>query len=73
MATIRKPATAVQPVLIPVADAAAMLGISIWTARRWCYEGVVASANVGKKLFIPPSEIERLVSENLRPALKKVG
>ncbi len=48
-------------------------GLSPWTWRRWAYEGKVASIKVGSRLLIPRSEIERVLSEGLRPAVAKAG
>ena len=58
-----------QPVklLHPVREAAGLLGISVWTLRKWAYQGNVTSIKIGAKLQIPESEIERLICEGLRP------
>lgn len=53
-----------------VAEAESMTGVSRWTWRRWAYDGKIASVKLGKRLVIPASEIERLVSQNTRPALE---
>jgi excisionase family DNA binding protein len=55
-----------------VAEAETITGVSKWTWRRWAYDGKVASVKLGKRLLIPTSEIERLVSENTRPRLAEV-
>jgi predicted site-specific integrase-resolvase len=55
--------------LLPVKQFADRLGISIWTARQWCYAGRVASVKLGVKLLVPEQEAERMVVENLRPAV----
>jgi len=55
--------------LLGVAEAEALTGISKWTWRRWSYDGKIASVKLGKRLLIPVSEIERLVTENTRPRL----
>jgi excisionase family DNA binding protein len=52
-----------------VAEAEEMTGISRWTWRRWAYDGKIASVKMGKRLLIPTSELERLVTENLRPRI----
>jgi excisionase family DNA binding protein len=52
--------------LQPVKDAAARLGISIWTLRKKAYEGEIDSIKIGVKLLIPESEIERLIREGMR-------
>lgn len=60
----------VEPELLPVKNFAARLGISIWTARGWCYRGTVASVKIGSKLLVPVGEIDRIISENMRPRLQ---
>jgi excisionase family DNA binding protein len=52
--------------LHPVKDAAARLGISIWTLRKKAYQGDIDSIKIGVKLLIPESEIERLIREGMR-------
>ena len=58
-----------EPQLLGVAEAERLTGVSRWTWRRWAYDGKIASVKLGKRLLIPGSEIERLVSENTRPRL----
>jgi excisionase family DNA binding protein len=57
------------PRLIGVADFADQLGISVWTARAWAYEGRIASVKIGSRLQIPYEELDRLIKKNLRPAV----
>jgi excisionase family DNA binding protein len=57
------------PQFMSVSDAQALTGISKWTWRSWAYAGKVASVKLGKRLLIPASEIERLVSQGTRPSL----
>ena len=54
-----------------VAEAETIAGVLKWTWRRWAYDGKISSVKLGKRLLIPTSEIERLVSENTRPRLAK--
>lgn len=54
-----------------VAEAEARTGVSRWTWRRWAYDGKVGSVKLGKRLLLPVSEIERLVSKNMRPAVEQ--
>lgn len=56
-----------QRVLIPVAEAAQIVGLSVWTLRRWAYNGTIASSKMGSRLLVPVSEIEALVSASIRP------
>ncbi len=53
--------------IYPVKDAAARLGISVWTLRKKAYEGEIDSIKIGAKLLIPESEIARLIQEGMRP------
>jgi hypothetical protein len=39
-------------------------------SRLWAYRGKVASAKLGSRLMIPTSELDRIIAENLRPALE---
>jgi hypothetical protein len=57
----------IQPELLGMADAEAMTGRSRWSWRRDCYSGVVASVKIGKRLFVPISEVRRVIAENTRP------
>ena len=52
-----------------VIEAEIMTGRSRWTWRRAAYNGEVASCKVGRRLFIPTSEIRRVMAEGLRPRL----
>jgi excisionase family DNA binding protein len=54
-----------------VIELEAITGVSRWTWRRWAYEGKVASVKLGKRLLIPSAEVERLVTLNFRPAVKR--
>jgi predicted site-specific integrase-resolvase len=56
--------------LLPVKSFAERLGVSVWTARGWCYRGTVASVKIGSKLLVPTGEVERIIRENLRPRLQ---
>ncbi len=54
-----------------VSHAGEMLGLSPWTIRQWCYSGKIASHKLGTRLMVPHSEIERVLSESLRPRLQE--
>lgn len=56
--------------LVGVDKAAEMTGISVWTWRRWCYAGRCASVKLGRRLLIPVSELDRLISAGTRDALQ---
>jgi hypothetical protein len=53
--------------LLGMADAETMTGRSRWSWRRDCYSGAVASVKIGRRLFIPVSEVHRVIVENTRP------
>lgn len=56
--------------LLRVQEFADRLGISVWSARRWCYEGKCDSCKLGGKLLmVPESEVDRLIAESLRPRI----
>jgi excisionase family DNA binding protein len=57
--------------LVSVAAAADRLGLSVWTLRNWAYAGKLASCKLGGRLLIPESEIERAITESLRPAVQR--
>jgi hypothetical protein len=60
----------IEPELLGVAEAEAMTGRSRWTWRRDCYSGAIASVKIGRRLFIPLSEVRRVIGENTRPRLE---
>ena len=57
--------------LLGIADFAARLGISVWTARSWAYAGKIASVKVGAGLKVPLSELMRVVAEGTRPRVER--
>ena len=56
--------------LLGMADAEAMTGRSRWSWRRDCYSGAVESVKIGRRLFVPISEVRRVISENTRPRVQ---
>jgi excisionase family DNA binding protein len=54
---------------VRVAEFADRLGVSVHTARHWAHSRKIASTKIGKLLFIPVSELDRLIQENMTPAL----
>ncbi len=56
--------------LLGMADAEAMTGRSRWSWRRDCYSGAIASVKIGRRLFVPVSEVRRVIAENTRPRLQ---
>lgn len=64
-----KVSSPIEPQLLSVGQAAAALGISIWTLRGWAYRGQIASHKVGKRLMISTAEVARIIRESERPRL----
>jgi excisionase family DNA binding protein len=50
-----------------VEEAAALTSMSVWFWRRKAFNGIVSSVKIGRRLLIPRSEIERMITENTRP------
>jgi methylthioribose-1-phosphate isomerase len=56
--------------LLGMAEAEEMTGRSRWSWRRDCYSGAIASVKIGRRLFVPISEVRRVIAENTRPRLQ---
>jgi hypothetical protein len=63
--------TKLEPELVSVQGAETMTGRSRWSWRRDCYSGAVASVKIGRRLFVPVSEVRRVIAENTRPRLEQ--
>lgn len=59
----------IEPELLGMQDAERLSGLSRWTWRRYCYSGAVASVKIGRRLFVPVSEVRNLIQRNTRPRL----
>lgn len=46
--------------------AAQRLAVSVWTVRRWCQTGRLASIKLGTRRLIAESELQRAIAEGLR-------
>jgi len=55
--------------LLSIRDFAEQMGCSISLARKLCYGRKVASVKFSRNLMVLASEVDRLISENVRPAL----
>ena len=56
--------------LLPMAEFARRMSISVWTARTWAYQGRIASVKLfGGRLQVPAGEIARLIADGMRPRL----
>jgi hypothetical protein len=60
----------IEPELLGMAEAEALTGRSRWSWRRDCYSGAVASVKIGRRLFVPVSEVRRVITENTRPRVQ---
>lgn len=54
--------------LIPLAEAATILGISLSTAYRWSSQKKLAIVKVGSKCLVRPEAIAEFIEANTRPA-----
>jgi hypothetical protein len=61
---------AVEPELMGMAEAEDMTGRSRWSWRRDAYNGRIESVKIGRRLFVPVSEIRRVIAEGTRPRFK---
>ena len=51
-----------------VKDASHYTGLSEWTLRKWAYSGKVASIKLSTRLLFDKAELDRVLTENNRPA-----
>ena len=54
--------------LLSLRQAAARLGISDWTLRRWALQGKIASVTLGRRRLIPDSVVRDLIDRNMHAA-----
>lgn len=55
---------------VDVAEAEELTGRSRWSWRKDAYAGKIGSSKVGRRLFIPMEEVQRVMAEGYRPALE---
>lgn len=48
---------------IGLGEAAASLGLSHWTLRKFIRQGKIQAVRIGRRVLIEPLELERLVAE----------
>ena len=60
----------IEPELLGMADAEVMTGRSRWSWRRDAYAGKIASVKIGRRLFVPVAEVQRVIAECTRPRLE---
>jgi excisionase family DNA binding protein len=51
-----------------VKDASHYMGLSEWTLRKWAYAGKVASIKLSTRLLFDKAELDKVLTENTRPA-----
>ena len=56
---------------LSVDEAETMTGRSHWSWRKDAYSGRITSAKVGRRLFIPMTEVRRVMDEALRPRMEQ--
>ena len=44
-------------------DAAASLGLSHWTLRKYIRSSLILAVRIGRRVLLEPGELERLVAE----------
>ncbi len=47
-------------------SAAAQLGVSPFTVRRWAREALIETVRLGRRRLIPQAEIERIARDGVR-------
>lgn len=55
--------------VLSIADFATALGVKAPTIRCWLMQRKIARVKLGRRVLIPRTELERLLNENLIPAL----
>jgi hypothetical protein len=56
--------------LLSIRDFAKQMGCSVSLARKLCYGRKVAHVKFSRNLMVPVGEVDRLIAENLTPALR---
>jgi excisionase family DNA binding protein len=49
--------------LLSIEQSAKVLGVSVWTLRKWIADGKIRSAKLGSRRLIPVSELKRFINE----------
>jgi excisionase family DNA binding protein len=52
-----------QQLAISIRDAAARLGLSHWTLRKFIRSGALPAVRIGRRLLVEPSALERFVAQ----------
>lgn len=69
MAYSRKAQTSTGALLISIEEFARRMGCSLSTARKLAYGRRISTVKVTKNLMVPVAEVDRLIAENLTPAI----
>ncbi|WP_297346052.1 hypothetical protein [uncultured Mobiluncus sp.] len=55
------------PRLIPILEAAKIIGVQPGTLRKWGYTGQVKTVRLGRKVMVPREQIESIVKNGIQP------
>jgi len=44
-----------------VGDAATVIGLSVWTVRKYIRQGKIRALRIGRRVLVEPAELERLI------------
>jgi excisionase family DNA binding protein len=53
----------INKLVMSIDESAAALGLSPWTIRKYIAEGKISAVRIGRRVFVEPSELERIVKE----------
>ncbi len=56
-----------QALSLGLREAAASLGLSHWTLRKYIREGKLQCVRIGKRVLIEPTELNRLIQTGRQP------
>jgi len=56
-----------------VREAAAAVGLSHWTVRRFIAEGKIRPIRIGRRVLIEPAELERFIERSSQPHVCRSG
>jgi excisionase family DNA binding protein len=61
----------VEPKLVRLEQAGAVLGVSHWTLRLWAKQGRVKTVKLGSLRLVPTAELDRIVRQGIGGAKRK--
>jgi excisionase family DNA binding protein len=62
-----------QQLLIGIQEAAAAIGLSAWTVRKYIRSGKIKAVRIGRRVLVEPSELENLIAAARYPGKSKVA